>query len=131
MPRRSRDYRAEYARRKELRRSGETAREAAGHDRPSVRAGRAISAFVDRPDPWSVVERPTPGEARRLARYDSLVGQLAAGRLSPRAFERRVSAWRSIRGERFLSDPDRVLAEIERRRASDEEIFLYRSGRTA
>ena len=112
------------------RRPGESIREAAGHDRPAVRARRSMSAFVDRPDPWMVVEQPTQGEARRLARYDSLVGQLASGRITSATFQRRVSGWRTIRGERFLSDPDRVLAEIELRRASDLELFYYDSGRT-
>jgi len=120
-----------YLRRKRQGRPGETAREALGHDRPAVRANRAISVFVDRPDPWMVLAAPTPNETRRAARYDALVGQLASGRLSPAAFNRRISGWRPIRGERFLSDPDRVLAEIERRRASDEELFYYESGRTA
>jgi hypothetical protein len=36
-------------------------------------------------------------DVRRAARYDGLVGQLKTGRLSARAFERRVRGWRPIR----------------------------------
>lgn len=129
MATRDRNFRAEYAARVRLRRPGETTREATGHDRSTVRANRAISIYVDRPEPWLVLDSPTPGETRRAARYDALVGQLASGRLSPAIFGRRVAGWRPIRGERFLSDPDRVLAELEHRRARDEELFYYESGR--
>jgi hypothetical protein len=42
-----------------------------------------------------------------------------------------VRGWRPIVGERFLSDPDAVLALLEDRRASDLEVFYYESGRAA
>jgi len=98
---------------------------------PEIRAGRSISALLDRPNPWAELNTPTPGEARRAARYDALVGQLAAGRLSPADFRRRVESWRPIRSEHFLADPDRVLAELEVRRAADIDVFHYASGRPA
>jgi hypothetical protein len=96
---------------------------------PEVRAGRSISALLDRRDPWATLEAPSPGEARRAARYGALVSQLAAGRLSSADFRRRVESWRPLRSERFLADPDRVLAELEVRRAADVELFHYSSGR--
>jgi hypothetical protein len=120
--------RAEYERRrwKHLDRS---AREAVGHDRPEVRAGRAISVLLDRPEPFVVLEGVTRREASRIGKYESLTGLLREGQISPRRFRNQVSSWRPIRGERFLSDPDRVLAVMEARRAGEEELFVYRSGR--
>ena len=69
-------------------------------------------------------------DVRRTARYSSLVGELVSGELSPQAFRRRVGSWREIRGERFESDPDVVMAIIETRRALGEEIFEYLGRRT-
>jgi hypothetical protein len=75
------------------------------------------------------LQAPSRREASRAARYDAYVGQLAEGRITARAFERKISGWRPIRGERFLSNPDAVLAVLENRRAADQETFVYRSGR--
>jgi hypothetical protein len=119
-----------YLRRKEAR-PELPAREALGHERPEVRSGRTISVLLDRPEPFVVLEAASRREASRAGRYDSLTGQLAAGRVTPERFRQMVSAWRPIRGERFLADPDRVLAVMEARRAGEEELFVYRSGRAA
>jgi hypothetical protein len=67
----------------------------------------------------------------RAARYDALVSNLRQGHISPEAFEKRVSGWRSIAGQTFLSDPNAVLAIAEERRAAEEPPFVYRSGRAA
>lgn len=122
--------RAQYLRRRSAR-PGVSAREALGHERAEVREHRAISVLLDRPTPFVVLEAPSRLEAQRAGRYDSLVGQLAAGLVSPQRFRRRVGGWRPIRGENFLSDPDRVLAVLEARRAGEEDLFIYRSGRAA
>jgi hypothetical protein len=107
-----------------------SAREALGHERPEVRARRIISVLLDRPAPFVILDAPTRLEASRAARYDSYAGQMAARRISPQLFRRKISSWKPIRGERFLADPDRVLAVLESRRAGDEELFVYRNGRT-
>jgi hypothetical protein len=120
-----------YRRRTSGRPEGVSAREAAGHERPEVRAARAISVLLDRPAPFVILEGPARLEASRAARYDSYAGQLAAGGITPERFQRKISSWRPIRGERFLADPDRVLAVLEARRAGDEELFIYRNGRAA
>jgi hypothetical protein len=104
---------------------GETARQRLG----VVRTGREMSVLFDGPPRFEVVSDVTRAEARRLARYDSLLGQLAGGTLSPTAFDRRVSSWRPFRGEHFLSEPDAALAILELRRAGDEPIFHYERGR--
>jgi hypothetical protein len=119
----------EYERRTRDRPKGVNARQAAGHDRRDVRARRSISVLLDRPKPFVILDAPSRGEASRAARYDSLVGKLAAFRMSPKQFERRISGWRPIRGERFLADPNRVLTVLEARRAGEQEIFIYESGR--
>lgn len=103
--------------------------EASGHERPEVRARRAISVLLDRPDPFVILEAPTRREASRAGRYADLVGKLGAHRISPNTFERMVSAWQPIRDERFLSDPNRVLAVMEARRAGEAEPFVYEPGR--
>ncbi|MGP0108118.1 MAG: hypothetical protein ACLPR9_04515 [Acidimicrobiales bacterium] len=123
--------RATYLSRASRRRPGENVREALGHERPSVRAGAEISVLLDRPDPWTVLEAPTRLEKTRAARYDALVSNLVQGKISSRAFRRRVDSWVPIRGERWLSDADRVMAVLEGRRAAGEDLFIYRSGRAA
>jgi hypothetical protein len=123
--------RVTYLNRAARRHPGETVREALGHERPTVRAHAEISVLLDRPDPWTVLEAPTRLEKTRGARYDALVSNLVQGNISPRAFRRRVALWRPIRGERWLSDPNRVMAVLEGRRAAGEDLFIYRSGRAA
>lgn len=113
------------------RKPGQTVREQAGHETAEVREQRSISVLYDRPQPYEVLEGLTRGEIRRAGRYNALVDQLAAGQLSPQAFRRRVSGWAPLRGERLLSDPDRVLAVLEARRASGLEIFRVTSGQAA
>ena len=77
-------------------------------------------------------------DLRRAARYDSLVAGLAAGRMAPRTFERRVAGWRplTVLGPpalvgryRFVSDPRAALrlAQV----AADEGVEAWiDSGRT-
>ena len=87
--------------------------------------------YLDTASPWTVLDVPTRMEQRRAGRYASYQAQLAAGEISPEAFRRKVESWAPIRGERFLSDPERVLAIMEARRAADEPTFVYKSGRAA
>ena len=99
-------------------------RASAGHEAPGGQA-RAMSTLLDSPPRWAVLDNLTRGEARRLARYDAMMSNLVQGDLSPRAFERRVGAWRPIRGERFLADPAAVLAILDQRRQAGDETFVY------
>ena len=122
-----RDYRREYLRRQARRPEGVTAREAAGHRPPPV--AMAMSALVE-PGMFVRFEELTRSEARRVARYDSLLGQLDQGLLSPSAFRRRVRSWRPIRGERFLSDAEAALAILDMRRAAGDEVFVYEGRRS-
>jgi hypothetical protein len=121
-------YRVESEGRLALRRRGETVRQALSH--PRKRDTLARWGFpVGDPPRWVEAE-VRPRESRRIARYMSLVGQLADGRISKAGFHRKVSRWRPLpNGMRFLADPDAVLAIIEARRAADVEIFSYESGR--
>ena len=102
-----------------------------GHEPAQVRAGREMSAFMGEHARFTVYANLTRSEARRLARYDALVGRISTGRLAGAEFERRVSAWRPFRGERFASGPRAVLAALDRRRDDELEVFEYRSGRPA
>jgi hypothetical protein len=104
---------------------GETARQRLG----VVPTERSMPALFDEPPRWVDLDNLSRAEARRVARYNSLTGQLTKGKLSPAAFRRRVSSWRPFRDERFLSDPDAALALLEVRRTSDEELFYYERGR--
>lgn len=115
--------RAVYARRTAGRPEGVTAREAAGHVRPGTT--RSMSGMVADPPRFAVFENVSGGEARRLGRYDGLVGQLSEGALDPGAFERRVSRWAPVQGERLLSDPAAVLALLDQLRAEGIEPFVY------
>lgn len=127
-----RNYAAEYQRRLRRRRPGESVREATGHDRPEVRQGREVPALLEGFDSWVIVRSPSPGDASRISKYQNLVKKLQSGQIRPEAFQRRVSAWRPLEsGQRFLSDPQRVLAIEEARRAREEPLPQYKSGRSA
>ena len=104
-------------------------RASAGHEAPGGRA-RALSTLLDSPPRWTVLDNVTRGEARRLARYDAMMSNLVQGDLSPRAFQRRVGAWRPIRGERFLADPAAVMAILDMRRQAGEVVFIYEGRRS-
>jgi hypothetical protein len=90
-----------------------------------------MSAFVGPGGDPAMFEGLSRRDASRLARYNSLTGQLAQGTLSPRAFERRVSAWRPVGGQQLTSDPAAVLARLDQLRAGDQELFRYRRSRAA
>lgn len=133
MARPDRNYQKEYRGRQQRRKPGQTASEAGGHDRPEVRERRSISAIVERPSGgvWTLLEAPSPRDVSRAGEYSTLVGRLQAGTITPNAFEARVSQWRPLEtGERFLSDPLRVLSITELRRAEEAPLFQYQSGRT-
>jgi len=116
-------YRARAADRAE----GETARERLG----VVKSTRSMPAMLDNPPRWVDLDNLSRAEARRLGRYWHLVKELSAGRLSPLTFQRRVSSWQPLRGERLLADPTAVFALLEVRRAGDQELFFYERGRRA
>ena len=88
-----------------------------------------MSAYIGEGAQFRVYGDLSRSEARRLGRYDSLVGQLAIGRLSGRDFQGRVSGWRPFRGELLSSTAQAVLAALDRRRDAEAEVFEYRSGR--
>lgn len=104
---------------------GETARRRLG----VVPTERSMPAMFDSPPRWVDLDNLSRAEARRLGRYWHLVKELSAGRLSPLTFQRRVSSWRPLRGERLLADPTAAFALLEVRRAGDEELFYYERGR--
>lgn len=107
-----------------------SARQALGHPKPGdVRP--TVSLLVADPPRFVVIETDNRRDLKRAARYDNLVSQLASGRLSPKAFQRRVGASRPIAGNAFLSDPEAVLAIIESRRAGELDLFIYSSGRAS
>ena len=114
-------YRARAADRAE----GETARQRLG----VVPTERSMPALFDDPPRWVDLDNLSRAEARRLGRYWHLVKELSAGRLSPLTFQRRVSSWQPLRGERLLADPTAVFALLEARRAGDQELFFYERGR--
>jgi hypothetical protein len=120
-----------YQRRQAKRRPGESAREAAGHERAEVRSERTVSLFTDNPPRYVEIAGLSRRDVSRAARYDALVSNLKQGHISGRAFERRVSGWRPIAGERFLANPEAALRIAEERRAADEPTFVYQSGRAA
>jgi len=111
-----------YERREARRAPGETARAAAGH-RKAPAAGGMSGVFKDAG--FVVIENPTPGERRRLGRFNARVGELVEGQISPRRFERMIGGWRPLRGMRFESDPEVVLAILDIRRETGEDIFIY------
>ena len=120
---------AELYRRRLATRPGATARERAGHE-PVAAPERVMLALFDGPPRWVELHGLTRGEARRVARYDSLLGHLAAGDVSGSAFRRRVSAWAPLRGERFLADPETVRALLVERAEAGEALFRYEGRRT-
>lgn len=85
--------------------------------------------MVDDPPRFIIVEGLIYRDLKRAGRYDSLVGKLQEHRITPAEFRRRIRSWRPIAGFRFLSDPNAVLALLDERRASDQEVFVYSSGR--
>lgn len=103
-----------------------TARAAAGHGGPLPPA--AISAMF-RGLGFSIVEDPTAAERRRLNRWNSLVAQLDAGRLSPESFARRVRGWRPFRGEAFEWDASIVTATMAQRGDAGESSYVYEGRR--
>ena len=105
-----------------------TARQALGHRSPTDTPSQ-ISLMVDEPPRFVIVEGLIYRDLKRAGRYDSLVGKLEENRIAPAEFRRRVRSWRPIAGFRFLSDPAAVLALLDERRASDQEVFVYSSGR--
>jgi hypothetical protein len=105
-----------------------TAREATGHVVDEIRAGSSMGAIVD--GEWRTIRQPTGAEKRRIARYDSFVGQLSSGRMSPREFQRKVSGWKPIRGSHFEPNPDVVQARLDARRAAGEPLWEYITGRS-
>jgi len=111
-----------YARREARRAPGETARAAAGH-RKAPPAGGISGVFKN--VGFVVVEAPTAGERRRLGRYNARLAELVEGQISPRRFERMIGAWRPLRGMRFETDPEVVLAILDIRRETGEDIFIY------
>ena len=102
-----------------------------GHEPTEVRNARAVSGFFGPDADFVVVDGLDRAEVRRLARYDALVGQLAAGQITGNEFRRRVESWRPIAGLRLTSDPAAVLARLEQMRAADLEVFSYSSGRAS
>ena len=126
-PERSAVDRVTYLRRASRRAPGETVRARLGHEPAAT--GRAMPVLFDDPPRWVEFDDLSRAEARRIGRYLNLARQLAEGKERPSGFRRRVSSWRQIRGERFLADPDTVLAILETRRVEDQEIFYYRRGR--
>lgn len=116
-----------YARREARRAPGETARAAAGH-RKKAPAGGMSAIF--REVGFSVIEAPTPGERRRLGRFNARVGELVEGQISPRRFERMVGGWRPLRGMTFENDPAVVLATLDIRREAGDEVFIYEGRRS-
>lgn len=123
-----------YQRTQARRQPGQTAREAARHERTDVRAQRVVSAFVNDPQGrprYVEMEGLSRRDVSRAARYDALVSNLKQGRISPAAFQRRVSAWRPITGHTFVSDPAAALAIADARRAAEQESFVYKNRRAA
>jgi hypothetical protein len=125
-------YLAESGRRR-LAHPFESARKALGHEPSAERAATTIGAPVGDPahgTPARFVELSglSRQERSRIGRYGSLVGQLRDGQITPAAFRRRVSRWAPVAGLPLLSDPDAVLAIVERRRAAGEPSFVYRNG---
>jgi hypothetical protein len=112
------------------RRPDVSAREALGHRSKKNRPAQ-ISLMVADPPRFIIIETFNRTDLHRAGRYDHLVNLLAARRIAPSAFERRVNSWRPIAGERFLADPEAVLTLLDRLRAEDRETFVYDSGRSS
>jgi hypothetical protein len=117
-----------FVKRSRTRSEGETVRARLGHA-PKGFVGRTASVFLEGPPRFVVLENLSRGDLRRAARYDALVSNLVQGDIIPAAFRRRVKSWSPIAGERFLSDPEAVLALVAARHADGEELFVCSSGR--
>ena len=89
-----------------------------------------MSTLLDGPPRWVLLGDLSRAEARRVARYDAMLSNLAQGSLGDKAFRRRVGSWRPIRGERFLADPAAVMAILDERRQAGDETFVYVGRRT-
>lgn len=116
-----------YAKREARRAPGETARTAAGH-RKTPPAGGMSGIFKGAG--FVVVEAPTPGERRRLGRFNARVAELVEGQITPRRFERMIAGWRPLRGMAFENDPEIILATLDIRRQVGEELFIYEGRRS-
>ena len=99
-----------------------TARAAVGHG--ARESGVSITAMF-RGLGFATVEDPTPGERRRLGRWNSLGAQLEAGRLAPKEFERRVRTWKPFRDAQFEWDPSIITATMDERREAGLPTFEY------
>ena len=108
---------------------GTIRRAEAGHEPAAAREAVAMSALLTGIG-WAEVQAPTPGERRRIARWNSRAGELRHGHISPERFRRLVGSWAPLRGERFEFDPDVVLATLAERAESGEALFEYPGRRT-
>lgn len=118
---RRRTYRREYERRRAARPTA-SAREAAGHAPAGSTGPTATFAAVPVAggNPRLLIAAEVSrADIHRAARYDSLVHQLAAGRMTGAQFQRRVSRWQPVTvigppseagRYRFVSDPRTALA---------------------
>lgn len=120
-----RDYAAEYARRQARgRRLGaRSAREGAGHRAEPLAPAGITAMFEGRG--FAMVENPTLAERRRINRWNAYAAHLDAGNITPERFRRLIRSWRPLRGERFESDPEVVLATLTARREAGEEVYEY------
>jgi len=119
----------EYAHRQATgrRRGATTAREAAGHHaQPEPAAMSAI--LVDAG--FTVLDSPSRRERSRIARWNSLAGQLVDGEMTSSEFRRRIRTWRPIRDDRFESNPELVLAILDARRIAGDSVFIYEGRRS-
>jgi hypothetical protein len=124
--------RATYERRQRRGESGLTARQRAGHPRPTDRLP-LISIFTTDPvtgGPAFLVVEVTRREARRAGAYEALVGKLDRGQITPAEFRRRVGHYKSVAGHTLLADPGAVIALLDTLRTEDRELFFYESGRS-
>lgn len=101
----------------------------AGHEGAAAREAVAMSGmFVG--VGWADVQAPSPGERRRVARWNSRAGELRRGQITPERFRRLVGSWSEFRGLRFEADPAVVLATLAERAEGGEALFEYRGRRT-
>lgn len=102
-----------------------SARAAVGHGGP-----RFAMSGVFEGRGWIILEDLSPGERRRVARWNALASNLTTGDISATTFRRRVRTWRPLRGERFESDPLVVEAILDQRRQAGLPLFTYPMRRT-
>lgn len=79
---------------------------------------------------WADVQAPSPGERRRIARWNARAGELRQGQITPERFRRLVGTWAPLRGVRFETDPAVVLATLAERAEGGEDLFRYEGRRT-